>query len=59
MAVRFAGAGTVLDAIEAAWRATGAAVVLATHDLLIAERLSIRWEVDDGELRTTVPACSP
>ena len=52
-------AGTVLDAIEAACRATGAAVVLATHDPLIAERMPIRWEVDDGALRTTVPACSP
>jgi len=54
-----ASAGRVLDAIEAAQRATGAAVVLATHDLLIAARLPIRWTVDDGALRTTVPACSP
>jgi ABC-type lipoprotein export system ATPase subunit len=44
---------TLLDAI----REQGTAVVIATHDLLVAEQLDRIWEMKDGCLETGV-ACS-
>jgi ABC-type lipoprotein export system ATPase subunit len=44
---------TLLDAI----REQGTAVVIATHDPLVAERLDKTWQMNDGRLETGV-ACS-
>jgi len=44
------GAGVVEALLEAADRVS-AALVLATHDPAVAERLPQRWEMVDGELR--------
>lgn len=44
----------LLDAIDA----TGAALVVATHDLEVAERMDARWQMDSGELRTEEARCS-
>jgi len=42
-----------------AWsRRVGAAVLLATHDLAVAERFPTRWELRDGRLATGVVASS-
>lgn len=45
-------AGHVLDVLEAAADAGGAALVVATHDPLIAGRYTHRWAVHDGRLVT-------
>nr|WP_202890057.1 ABC transporter ATP-binding protein [Actinopolymorpha rutila] len=42
----------VVTALEAAARHTGAALLIATHDLGIAERLGTRWMMRDGRLDT-------
>jgi ABC-type lipoprotein export system ATPase subunit len=45
---------TLLDATGA----TGAALVVATHDLDVAGRMDVRWWMDSGELRTEEARCS-
>ncbi len=50
--------GRMMDALLAAAAEMGAGLVVATHDLVIAERLPSRWSVDGGQLRTEVVACS-
>jgi predicted ABC-type transport system involved in lysophospholipase L1 biosynthesis ATPase subunit len=37
----------------------GTAVVVATHDATVADRLGARWTMLDGRLRTEELACSP
>jgi putative ABC transport system ATP-binding protein len=37
----------------------GAALVLATHDLDLARRLPLRWQIADGRLTVTGPSASP
>lgn len=44
--------GVVINALEEAARRTGAALVVATHDLTIARRLRTRWQLRDGRLDT-------
>jgi putative ABC transport system ATP-binding protein len=36
----------------------GAAVVVATHDLVVAARLDRQWSMADGRVRVEAPACS-
>jgi ABC-type lipoprotein export system ATPase subunit len=45
--------GEVVSAVLAAARDTGAALVVATHDPTVAERLPQRWEMHSGRLLTT------
>jgi predicted ABC-type transport system involved in lysophospholipase L1 biosynthesis ATPase subunit len=45
---------TLLDLISAG----GAALVVATHDLAVADRLPIRWTVSSGRLASEVAPCS-
>lgn len=47
----------VIDVLLAASDASGAALVINTHDPAIAERFAIRWIMRDGHL--TVPKSSP
>jgi putative ABC transport system ATP-binding protein len=42
----------VIDALIEITDATGAALVVSTHDPEFAARLAIRWEMTDGRLRT-------
>jgi ABC-type lipoprotein export system ATPase subunit len=42
----------VLDVIKASVEESGAALVIATHDLAVAERLALRWSMRDGGLET-------
>jgi ABC-type lipoprotein export system ATPase subunit len=44
----------LLDAIVS----SGAALVVATHDLEVAERMDASWRMDSGDLRTEVTRCS-
>ena len=44
----------LLDAIVAG----GAALVVATHDLDVAERMDASWRMDSGDLRTEATRCS-
>ncbi len=48
----------VIDVLLAAAAATGAAVVVSTHDLAIADRLDLTWPMSDGRLERQAPACS-
>ncbi len=43
-------AGIVVDALTAAARRTGAALVVATHDPVVAGALDEQWEMHDGTL---------
>jgi ABC-type lipoprotein export system ATPase subunit len=43
----------VVSALLAAARDTGAALVVATHDPTVAERLAQRWEMHSGRLITS------
>lgn len=56
-------AGHVLDVLEAAADASGAALLVATHDPVVAARYRQRWTVTDGRLSTdstpTFPAPAP
>ena len=52
-----ASANAVMDTMLRAVQATGAAVVVATHDAAVAARFDARWEMDDGTLRTEAGAC--
>ncbi|WP_238009144.1 ABC transporter ATP-binding protein [Dactylosporangium sp. AC04546] len=57
-AVDSAGAAHLVDVLLAAVDRIGAALVLATHDTAVAERLASRWHMTDGALRTVPePAC--
>jgi putative ABC transport system ATP-binding protein len=47
-------AAHVLDALLAAVDALGAALVVATHDAEVAERLDDRWSITDGRLHEVV-----
>jgi putative ABC transport system ATP-binding protein len=47
-----ATATTVIDALLAAADNAAAALVIATHDRVIAERMTRRWHMTDGRLRT-------
>ena len=51
-------AGAVIEALLADVRARGAALVIATHDPLVATRLRLRWTMQDGNLRTEDELCS-
>jgi ABC-type lipoprotein export system ATPase subunit len=53
-----ATAAAVVNTIEAAAAATGAAVVVATHDESVAARLGDRWQMVDGALRVEAATCS-
>ncbi|MGH2594639.1 MAG: ABC transporter ATP-binding protein [Actinomycetota bacterium] len=44
----------LLDAVEA----SGSALVVATHDLEVAERMDACWQMDSGQLRTEDARCS-
>jgi ABC-type lipoprotein export system ATPase subunit len=50
-------ANEVLTTLLNAAERLGAAAIVATHDPLVAARLDIVWEMDDGYLKTSV-ACS-
>jgi putative ABC transport system ATP-binding protein len=47
----------VVDALIATATELGAAVIVNTHDLTIADRLDVRWSMDGGRL--TEPVASP
>lgn len=49
-------AAHVLDVLEAAADASGAALVVATHDPVVADRYPTRWHVEDGRLHADAPA---
>ena len=51
-----ATAGPVIDAIEAAAEASGAGVIVATHDPDVAARFPTRWDLKDGTFDVSVPA---
>lgn len=51
-----ATARAVIDAIEAAAQATGAGVVVSTHDAAVAARFPAVWHMTDGRLQAPVPA---
>ena len=48
----------VLDTLLELISASGAALVVATHDLAVADLLPIRWTVAGGRLATEVASCS-
>jgi len=50
-------ANEVLTALLDSLVGTGAAIIIATHDRRMAERMDILWEMNDGYLKTGV-ACS-
>jgi putative ABC transport system ATP-binding protein len=51
-----ASAEHVVDVLIEAADRLGAALVIATHDLLVVQRLPIRWLVRDGNVLTMSPA---
>ena len=51
-------AGRTMRALLGAVDASGAAVVVATHDTTVAGRMDSRWRFDTGELRTDGAPCS-
>jgi len=51
-----ATAVAVVDALIEAAHRSGAALVVATHDLDVASRLAVRWRVTDGHLITDASA---
>jgi ABC-type lipoprotein export system ATPase subunit len=48
--------GHLVDALIETAGLTGCALVVATHDPAVAERLAARWHMIDGRLSTTSPA---
>lgn len=46
-----ATAAHLLDLIDSHLKGTGAALVIATHDPLVAGRMKIRWQMDHGALQ--------
>jgi putative ABC transport system ATP-binding protein/lipoprotein-releasing system ATP-binding protein len=53
-----ATAARMMDALVSLIEGLGAALVVATHDLVIAERLTTRWSVESGRLTTEASRCS-
>jgi ABC-type lipoprotein export system ATPase subunit len=56
-----ANGAAVIDVLLAAAEHAGAALVVATHDMAVAERLPVRWEMHSGHLSavgTKEHACS-
>ena len=51
--------GRLLEAIVTVAVLGGAALIVATHDAAVAERLTARWVMRDGTLRTEELTCSP
>lgn len=49
-------AAHVLDVLQAAADARPAALVVATHDPVVADRYPTRWHVEDGRLHLETPA---
>lgn len=49
-----AGGRRVMDVLIEVVAASGAALVIATHDLSVAARAARRWNIDDGNLRIEV-----
>ncbi|MGB3829727.1 MAG: ATP-binding cassette domain-containing protein [Ornithinimicrobium sp.] len=52
-------AAHVLDVLEAAANASGAALMVATHDPVVADRYPHRWSIEDGRLCTDGSAAHP
>ncbi len=52
-------AAHVLDVLEAVADASGAALVVATHDPVVADRYAHRWSIEDGRLHTDISADQP
>ena len=52
-----ASAHHLMDALLELVAASGAALMIATHDPAIAARAAVRWTIDGGRLRTEAP-CS-
>ncbi|MEP6759461.1 MAG: ABC transporter ATP-binding protein [Actinomycetota bacterium] len=50
--------GRLLDAILTVAALAGAALMVATHDASVADRLAAHWTMRDGILRTAEQACS-
>ena len=50
--------GRLLEAIVTVAVLGGAALIVATHDAAVAERLTARWVMRDGTLRTEELTCS-
>lgn len=50
--------GRVIDAMLTVAAIGGSALVVATHDLTVAERLPLRWSMRDGHLKTEAIPCS-
>jgi putative ABC transport system ATP-binding protein len=53
-----ASAEQVIDVLLAAADHAGAALVVCTHDPVVAARFSTRWAMASGRLTMEVPACS-
>ena len=51
-------AGRTVLALLGAIDASGSALVVATHDLEVAERMDSCWQMDSGQLRTEDTRCS-
>jgi putative ABC transport system ATP-binding protein len=51
-------AGRAMLALLEAADASGAAIVVATHDPVVAERMDVRWRIGAGQLRAEVSGCS-
>lgn len=49
----------VIDVLLAASDASGAALVINTHDPVISNRFPIRWSMRDGTLTTAAPSSAP
>jgi putative ABC transport system ATP-binding protein len=50
-------AAAVIDALLDVATATGAALIVNTHDMAVADRLDKRWSMVGGRLQTEVVAC--
>ncbi len=53
-----ASGSVVVDVLLTAAEHSGAALVICTHDLIVAERLTQRWKMHGGRLETEAPAWS-
>jgi ABC-type lipoprotein export system ATPase subunit len=51
-------AGNAMLALLDAADASGAAVIVASHDPAVAEAMDTRWRIDAGDLRSEVSRCS-
>ena len=48
----------VMDVVRSCVEASGAALIVATHDAVVADPLPVRWSIEDGRLATGVVARS-